>query len=131
MEHADDLHCTRGGAHVPRPTHAKPMGMPQQCEPRAAASLDDRHALHDDGRLRSVARPRGDTLDGLHDLETLDDLSENGVLGGRRAVKVVEECVGVRVDEELRAARVGLARVGHRFFFFNSDCITCSNKFYI
>ena len=36
------------------------------------------------------------------------------VLGRRRRVKVVEEGVVVGIDEDLRAARVGLSSVGHR-----------------
>ena len=41
------------------------------------------------------------------------NLAEDGVLRRRRVVEVVEERVVLRVQEELRAAAVGGARVGH------------------
>ena len=82
---------------------------------RDRCSADD-DRLHDDRRHRPVAhrlvgRRRADRLDDVH---ALDHLAEDGVLRRRARVEVVEEVVADEVDEDLRAAGVGLARVRHR-----------------
>ena len=76
--------------------------------------LGDDNRLNHDGLDRLVARAGLHRLDRLDNLHALDDLAEDRVLGRGRVVKVVEEGVVLGVDEDLRAARVGHARVSHR-----------------
>ena len=72
----------------------------------------DRDVLHHDRGVRAVIGG-GHVGDGAGDIHAVDDLSEDGVLG-LAAGEPVEKIVVRDVDEELAAAAVGLARVGHR-----------------
>mmetsp|Transcript_4166 Transcript_4166/g.13257 ORF Transcript_4166/g.13257 Transcript_4166/m.13257 type:complete len:214 (-) Transcript_4166:22-663(-) len=77
-------------------------------------SLSDAHLDHHDGLDRLVVAVLLHLADLVDDVGAGDDAAEHGVLRRRRAVEPVEELVVDRVDEELRAARVRLAGVGHR-----------------
>ena len=75
--------------------------------------LSDDNGLDDDRLLGFVAGPGGRALDRLDDVHALDHLPKDRVLRRRRGVEVVEEVVVDGIDEDLRAARVGLASVRH------------------
>merc|ERR1712166_917054 len=74
-----------------------------------AADLDLLHLDRGDG----VVVVRGHGADLHEQLVVLGDLGEDGVLAGRRRVKPVEVGVVGDVEEDLRAAAVRLAGVGH------------------
>ena len=61
-----------------------------------------------------VGGVRGRTVDGLDDVHPLHNLSKHRVRRWRLRVEPVQEVVVHGVDEELRAAAVGLAGVGLR-----------------
>ena len=60
-----------------------------------------------------VVIPGGGGIDGGDHILAADNTTKDGVLGRGGLVKKVKETVVNHIDEELTAAGVGLARVGH------------------
>ena len=74
----------------------------------------NRDAVHLDWGVRVIVAIRRRALDRLDDVHAFGHLAENRVLTRRQVVTpMVQKVVVHRVDEELRAARARLARVGH------------------
>mmetsp|Transcript_13014 Transcript_13014/g.38222 ORF Transcript_13014/g.38222 Transcript_13014/m.38222 type:complete len:231 (+) Transcript_13014:326-1018(+) len=94
-----------------------PNALPRWCDSgevrrSSSGSHRDGHRLHHDGRQGRVVGVRARGLDLLAHLEARDHLAEDGVL--RIAWREeIEEVIVDRIDEELGAARVGSARIGH------------------
>jgi len=102
---ADDRRECRGNDRAAAPLPAA------AAVPSILSDLDRRNDHRLNRLITLTGRRRLDRLDDVH---TLDDLAEDWVRRGRALVEVVEEIVVDGVDEDLRAARVGHARVRHR-----------------